>query len=99
MAITISNERHIQAINNLGVIEHKAGKVESASARFQLANDLVKSQQAYVYEASFNLGCIKEAAHDFTNAFSAFQESLTIWPENTRAQRRLAALSDQFSLS
>ena len=54
MAITISNERHVQAINNLGVIEFKGGKFELAVGRLEQAQSLVESQEMFVHEVSYS---------------------------------------------
>jgi len=99
MAITISNERHVQAINNLGVIEFKGGKLELAVGRLEQAQSLVESQEMFVHEVSYNLGCVKEGRGEFSEAWKSFNKSLEIWPENTKAQRRLNVLADQFNLS
>merc|ERR1712071_581138 len=96
MAITISNERHVQAINNLGVIEFKGGKLEIAVGRLEQAQSLVESQEMFVHEVSYNLGCVKEGRGEFSEAWKSFNKSLEIWPENTKAQRRLNVLADQF---
>ena len=99
MAITISNERHVQAINNLGVIEFKGGKIESAIGRFEQAEGLVDREGLFVHEVSYNLGCVKEGRGEFSEAWKSFNKSLEIWPENTKAQRKLNVLADQFNLS
>jgi len=97
MAITISNEKHIQAINNLGVIEFKINKIDSAVNSFKSAKDLVDNSELPMYEPSFNLGCCKEKQQEYNECYEAFKDSLDIFPGNKQARRMLNSLGELMS--
>lgn len=97
MAITISNEKHIQSINNLAIIEYNVRKLDESMNHFSLASQLVKKTDLPMYEPMFNLGVLKEKNSEYDAASAAFKDSLEIFPGNKQAKRMLDSISERLS--
>lgn len=95
MALTASNDKHIQALNNLGVLEVKCGKSSQGVSRFIQAYEVVSTSDLDFYEPSFNAASCKYDSEDSTMVTQLLKHSLEKFPSNKKAQRLLLEMQEK----
>jgi len=93
LAITMNNQ-HVEAYNNLAVLELRQGDIERAKLLLNVACEL----SPYIYETHYNQAAFCESIGDLQSSYKFVQKSINIFPGHCDSKFLLEKLASNFSL-
>lgn len=88
------NPRHVEAHNNLGVLECKKGNDEAARHFFRQGHKLTE----HVFEVFYNGALLAYRLGDFQDSHQLAQQALAACPEHSETQELLKQLKSHFTM-
>ncbi|KAF2357594.1 Tetratricopeptide-like helical domain [Trinorchestia longiramus] len=88
----VSNNDHAEAYNNLGVLEHKRGNLETARAFFMTASSL----GPHLFQPLFNHASLSDSLGDLQTSYVIVQKALAVFPDHVDSKDLLKKLQVHF---
>lgn len=92
ICVSLDNN-HIEAYNNLGILELRKGAVDAAKANFRTA----QQNNDHIYEPFYNSGLLSYKMGDFQESYKNAEKSLEIYPEHSDSQELMKQLKQHFT--